>query len=112
MPDDELAHLPAIKWLNRYDPEAYIALRSNSFLGLFEAAKQGHGVVPLPCFLGDPDTALERLIDPPEDLASELWLLTHPDLRRTARVRAFTDFLMDALEKEKYLLEGKLDKHS
>jgi len=108
MPDDELAHFPAAKWLNRNYRKARISLRSNSFLGLFEAAKQGHGVVPLPCFLADPESELERIIDPPEGLASKLWLLTHLDLRRTARVRAFMDFLMEALDKEKGLMEGRL----
>ena len=106
MPDDELAYLPATKWLHDNYPSAQTLLRSNSFLTLFEAAKQGHGVVPLPCFLGDPDPELQRVIDPMEDLASEVWLLTHPDLRRTARVRTFTDFMMDALKKKKDLLEG------
>jgi len=106
MPDDELAYLPATKWLVKFCPHAHIALRSNSFLNLFEAAKQGHGVVPLPCFLADPDPVLQRVFDPIEVLASEVWILTHPDLRRTARVRAFVDFLAEALLKEIDLIEG------
>lgn len=106
MPDDELAYLPATKWLDKNCPHAHVALRSNSFLNLFEAAKQGHGIVPLPCFLADPDPDLERVFDPIEALASEVWILTHPDLRRTARVRAFTDFLASALLKEVDLIAG------
>ncbi|VAW76340.1 hypothetical protein MNBD_GAMMA14-91, partial [hydrothermal vent metagenome] len=31
----------------------------------------------MPCFLGDPEAGLQRLMDPPDELASELWLLTH-----------------------------------
>lgn len=106
MPDDELAYLPAVQWLKNAYPDAQPVLRSNSFLALFEAARQGHGVVPLPCFLGDCDAGLERVIEPAEDLESELWILVHPDLRRTARVRAFVDFLVGGLEQDKNLLEG------
>jgi hypothetical protein len=40
-------------------------------------------------------------------MASELWLLTHPDLRRTARVRAFMDTLAQSLRRERHLLEGR-----
>ncbi|MGT2446514.1 LysR family transcriptional regulator (plasmid) [Ensifer adhaerens] len=36
----------------------------------------------------------------------ELWLLTHEDLRRTARVSAFTEFVGQALAKHRPLLEG------
>ncbi|VAW77071.1 hypothetical protein MNBD_GAMMA13-1121 [hydrothermal vent metagenome] len=50
---------------------------------------------------------MQRLIEPPEALASELWLLSHPDLRRTARVRAFMDFLSEAIDAERALIEGR-----
>lgn len=106
MPDDELAYLPAVSWLDDFCPRANIVLRSNSFLNLLEAARQGHGVVPLPCFLADPAPDLERLFEPVAALASEVWILTHPDLRRTARVRAFVDFLRNALLGDIALIEG------
>jgi DNA-binding transcriptional LysR family regulator len=40
------------------------------------------------------------------DLESELWLITHPDLRNTARVRAFLDFCADEIAKRRHTLEG------
>ena len=36
----------------------------------------------------------------------ELWLLTHPDLRCTARVRAFMEMLARGLRRERARLEG------
>jgi len=106
MPDDDLAQLPFARWLKKHFPAASVVYRSNSLLGLFEAAKRGMGIAPLPCFLGDPERGLRRLIEPPEALASELWLLSHPDLRRTARVRALMDFLSEAIDAERTLIEG------
>jgi hypothetical protein len=40
-------------------------------------------------------------------MASALWLLTHPDLRRVARVRAFLDFMAERLAEKRPLLEGR-----
>jgi len=108
IPDESLAHLPISNWLNHKYPKVKTVLRCNTLLGLYEAAVQGLGVVSLPCFLADPDARLMRILVPPDELTSELWLLTHPDLRRTARVRALMDFLAEVLEKEKDLIEGRL----
>jgi hypothetical protein len=35
-----------------------------------------------------------------------LWLLTHPDLRQSARVRAFMDFMATEITKQKKQIEG------
>jgi len=40
----------------------------------------------LPCYLGE--RGLVRVGDPVEAMGADLWLLQHPDLRRTERVRA------------------------
>lgn len=108
MPDENLANLPITKWLGRKYPKATVVLRCNTLLGLHEAVVQGLGVASLPCFLADPNSKLNRILPPPDDLTSELWLLTHPDLRRTARVRVLMDFLVESLEKEKDLIEGRV----
>jgi hypothetical protein len=36
-----------------------------------------------------------------------LWLLTHPDLRRTARIRAFMDYLSGEVPYIRTALAGK-----
>lgn len=97
----------ANQWLKRHYPTANVAFRSNTLTGLFEAARQNLGVTPLPFFLGDVATGFKRVIDPPKEFASELWILIHPDLRGTARVRAFMDFMTEAIEQERDIIEGK-----
>lgn len=108
LPDESLMQLPITNWLARNYPNANLGLRCNSLLGLYEAATQGIGVAALPCFLGDSDTRLKRILPPVDALESELWLLSHPDLKRTARVRALMDFLLKVLENNKKLIEGQL----
>ena len=105
--DDSLSHLASDKWFRRTLPHARITMRSNSLQGLLMAAEAKIGAAILPCFMGDTSGSLHRLGDPIAECRSALWLLTHEDLRHTARVRAFLDFMADALRADIDLLEGR-----
>lgn len=105
--DDSLAHLDVAAWLREHVPEARIVYRSNSVAALCAAARAGIGVAVLPCFVADPFPGLVRVLGPVDGLGSELWLLTHGDLRHTARIRAFMDFIAESIAGERRLLEGR-----
>jgi DNA-binding transcriptional LysR family regulator len=105
-PDDSLGHLGSAKWMQAEIPAERVVVRSNSLLALRAAARAGLGVAPLPCYLADPDPALARVRAPLPEMASALWLLTHPDLRRVARIRVFLDFAADWLASRRALIEG------
>jgi DNA-binding transcriptional LysR family regulator len=64
---------------------------------LASAARAGLGLVMLPCYLGDADPALVRLTRPDRHEPADVWLLSHPDLRATARLQAVRARLRDAL---------------
>jgi len=83
-----------------------IGYRSNSMLNQASAVRAGLGLAVLPCFLGDSDRRLKRLSGPLPELDTELWLLTHPDLQRTARIRVLLDLLYDSLRAQRLLFEG------
>ena len=85
-----------------------IVLRLDTVQGLADAVEAGIGIGPLPCVIGDRRPNLARLGPPEPELAAGLWLLTHPDLRRAARVRAFLDFVGDAIARERDLIEGRI----
>lgn len=72
------------------------------------ALKQELGVAYLPCFLGDGDPELERFMPPAPQLDLGLWLLYHPDLRRTQRVRVFRDHMIEQMTAQKDVFEGKI----
>jgi DNA-binding transcriptional LysR family regulator len=79
--------------------------RLNTVLGLSHAVAAGIGLGPLPCFIGDTEPGIERVTEP--DIGKEgLWLLTHADLRSSARVRAFLDFMGAELVALRPLFEG------
>lgn len=70
------------------------------------AIREGLGVSILPCFMGDSDPLLERYCDPDPAYNLGLWVLLHPDLKRTARVLAFRDHMVQAINEKKDLFEG------
>ncbi|GJD35197.1 LysR family transcriptional regulator [Methylobacterium aerolatum] len=84
-----------------------IALSLNGVAGLREAVAAGIGIGPLPCIEGDADARLRRLGDVEPELHTDLWLLTHQDLRRSARVRAFMDHVAAAMLPLRPLFEGR-----
>lgn len=103
---DNLATLKAARFVrDRVAPEL-IAYRVNTVLGLAEAVEAGMGIGPLPCFIADAKPGLVRLSPINEEFSTGLWLLTHPDLRQSARVRSFMDFMAAEIGKQKKWIEG------
>ncbi len=84
--------------------------RVNSVLGIAEAAAAGVGAAILPCFVGDRRSELRRVDVPHPELDVDLWILTHADLRHSARVRAFMDLAGAELVKMRKSIEGSVDK--
>ncbi|MDH3282736.1 MAG: LysR family transcriptional regulator [Gammaproteobacteria bacterium] len=105
--DDSIAALPAMRWLKSHVSDDNIVYRSNSIMIQAAAVKAGFGLAVLPCFFADIETGLIRVLPLTADLMSELWLLTHRDLRHTARIRAFMEFIAQAVQGDRPLLEGK-----
>jgi DNA-binding transcriptional LysR family regulator len=116
-PRPDPARLPWIGWDNEaynrilitdHFPGAVIRHRSDSNLNALSLARAGLGVIAVGCFAGDPDPELARVFaEPITDNKMELWVLTHPDVRRAARVRTFTEFIADAFLADRDLFEGR-----
>lgn len=93
--DETMANHRASMWLRAVAPAAPLASRNNSVLGLVHATKAGLGVAPLPTALGDGEEDLLRVLGPIPELTRSWRLLAHPDVRRTPRVSAFFDFIIE-----------------
>ncbi len=100
-------HEALVRRFARFLPRTRPIFRVNSVAAAIAAAKAGIGLAPLPCGIADLEPDLVRVAPLPDDFTLDLWLLTHEDLRRTARIRAFLDFLAEALAGEADLLEGQ-----
>jgi len=80
---------------------------SNSLLQL-EACKQGLGVSILPCFKGDTDPDIVRIPPYISEGKYDLWILSHPDMRKNIKIQTFVRFMTEYLASQKELIEGKL----
>ena len=94
---DSLVTTPVGTWFDATIPAANICLRCDSFVAMRVVAEAGMGLALLPVFLGDDSQTLVRVQAPTRELATGLWILTHPDLVRSARVHAFVDHISAAL---------------
>lgn len=97
-PDLTFSQMAVTKWIQSAIPASSIIFKADSLISLRQAAIAGMGIVPLPRYLGDNTPGLARLeSDALEQFTTGLWILTHRDLRYTARVREFISFVSDEL---------------
>ncbi|MFZ1499798.1 MAG: LysR family transcriptional regulator [Giesbergeria sp.] len=93
-------------WLREVAPNVELASRSSSLLGLVYSVKAGLGVGALPMPLGDAEPDLVRVFGPVPELTRIWRMLTTPELRRTPRVSAFFDFIVEENETLRPILTG------
>ncbi|MEL7544492.1 MAG: LysR family transcriptional regulator [Pseudomonadota bacterium] len=92
-PDDSMSYGDYSQWLAQHGHDQQCKYRTNSVYGFFSLAKAGAGLTVLPLYLGEPENSLQRYGDTIAALSTDLWLLSHPDLRTTERIRALVEYL-------------------
>jgi len=86
------------RWLHAHVPEASVAVRADHFPTALALMRAGIGVALMPEFITHEVKGLVPLSETIAELRLPLWILTHPDLRNTARVRAFMHMVGDAMQ--------------
>ncbi len=84
-------------WMKREGVLGKVRLRADSPAAIFRATEAGAGAAALSLPYAERCRGLVRLSAPLPGFATEVWLLTHRDLRRNARVRAFLDHMYEGL---------------
>ena len=93
-------------WVKQYFPQAEATMHISDISTMLACVRHHMGVARMPCYIGDSYDDLRRLN---LDLAPStwgVWVLSHSDLRSTARVRACRDFLTDIITQQKALICG------
>lgn len=93
----EGGHAPLTRRFEQFLPGLRPTVRSNSVACTVRLAEAGLGLAVLPCVIADQKPDLTRVAGLPDNFSLDLWLLTHEDLRYTARIRAVLEFLAEAL---------------
>lgn len=90
------------RWVQEsYYPKARLKHRVSELVPLITLAASGLGMAYLACNLGDRHPSLIRAPFQKPLPYRSLWLLLHRDLRNTARVRLFVDFLSAQIAKRR-----------
>jgi len=87
-----MQHLPAFVWVERNLAQC-VSARSDDLVAMSSLAQSGHGLALLPNDQQRPE--LEALFALPPGKTSNLWLLTHPDLRQVERIKLVMRHLAD-----------------
>lgn len=105
--DESMSTHPGVQKLERLFTPERIVHRSSSFVGQLQATLAGIGIGAHDCVLADAEPTLERILPDVFKHDIEIWLVTHADLRRSARIRAVFDFLSDVIAADRNVLIGR-----
>ncbi len=99
-------------WVTENFSNARTVLRVDDVSSMAAATRNHLGLSRMPCFMGDSDASLRRL-DVPLKLSDwGVWILSHVDLRATARVRVCREFLEETIEQQRPLIQGENSRYS
>ena len=87
-------------------PDSPIGLRATSVNYLLSLAEQGYGMIRGACFMADHNPNLVRITEDPPYPVVDLWVLTHPDLRHTPRIKALSSYLYNAIDAKRDRITG------
>ena len=93
--DDALRETPQQKWLEKLSAGRPFILRSNDLAALYQACRVGLGLAVLPHFLARDDPALFAFPEYSCPMNRPIWVVIHPDVRRSPRVKIVADTLTD-----------------
>jgi DNA-binding transcriptional LysR family regulator len=101
---------PSNTWIKEGPfPDANVKHQIPDMLDQAQAAKEGLGMVVLPCFFGDTIEGLVRIPGTDKVSSRPAWVLTHPDLRSSVRVMTFVRFLVAEMTKQESQITGEIE---
>jgi DNA-binding transcriptional LysR family regulator len=96
-------------WAEQYFPNASIVMRVDDLTSMYCAVKAGIGIAKMPCYLPDSlnHDEVRRMALDIAPSSWGLWVLSHADLRHSARIRRCREFLSEQLLMQKSVFEGE-----
>ncbi|OLS53846.1 LysR family transcriptional regulator [Rhodovulum sulfidophilum] len=95
-PSDEDHRAPFNRWLKANVPAGRVGFRASDARAQVEAVAAGAGIGFVPVWWAERLPGLEQMRPPLAEWDVPLWLVTHVDLHRTAKVQSLTTRLKDA----------------
>ena len=93
--DDENSRAPFNQWLSQIVPRDHVALRATDARIIRDAIIAGAGIGFVPEVTLSQQPMLKKVMPSRREWSAPLWLVTHVDLHRTAKVQSFLSFIKD-----------------
>ena len=106
--DETLTRTTMAAFLRDFRLEQKVVFRANSFMGVCEAVRSNIGLGVIPCYVGHAVEEIVRLPLPDAEFRAELWMVSTPALQRKPVIRAFFDFIQEAMEPLAGVLSGDM----
>ena len=94
------------EWAEQHYPNANVVLRTDNLTTMRSAVAAGFGLARMPCYEGDAEPGIRRIDEPLTPSTWGVWILSHVDLRSTARVRVCREFLAEIILDRSDLILG------
>jgi DNA-binding transcriptional LysR family regulator len=104
--DASITDTAAGEWVESLVGPSRPVFRSTSLMTQLQAVRCGWGIGMTSIFIVAEDDDLERVLPEVEHVLG-VWLVTHPGLRRSARIRAVYDFLVERFERDREWIAGR-----
>lgn len=95
---EDTPRAPYYRWLTEQVPASSIHFRATSMMAAKVAVTSGMGIGFLPTWEMEGTEDLVEVLPPLEDWSAKIWLVTHMDLHRTAKVQTFVRFLKEKVK--------------
>jgi len=89
------SRIPFNNWIMAHVPADYVVYKASSLLAVEDAVMAGVGIGFLPVYMARERDDLVEMMAAKEDWSTPLWIVTHVDLHRTAKVQSFAKFLKE-----------------
>ena len=99
----DLIYAPELDYIHDVHPEISAAIESSNLVAQLHATLAGAGLCILPAFIARLHHELVPVLPREIRLVRSFWLLTHADMRGLKRIKAVSDFLANAVRRERKL---------
>ena len=104
-PEDE----DSAEWVKQsHYPDVSIGLRIEDQNSRQAAAIAGYGLLFGTCFMADPEPGLVRVPGAKSMPDRDIWVLTHPDMKDTPKIKQVMAYFVAALMEKRLLIEGRV----
>ena len=106
---DDLLFSSELRYNEKVAPNAFRAFRSTSITAQYNAARHGHALAILPCFLAQQCNDFVPVLDTENkiNLVRTFWLVSPSERRHVARVTALWNYIREAIDLNKEFLMGE-----